>query len=317
MLQLLKNEVIKIYKRPSTLVLLFVLFICIGAIGAFNKYQQTGYSVPDNEEWKRGLTLENKRYEEQLQNESLPEETAHYYIREIAINEYRLEHDYSTNVDYNVWNFVSDSSNLISFIGMLLIIIASGIVANEFQWGTIKLLLIRPISRSKILLSKYITVLLYGMIMLVLLFSFSYLIGSIWFGLPDEYYPYLSYVQNEVKEQSMATHLWIDYSLKFVSILMLTTFAFAISTVFRNSAISIGISLFLLFIGEPITMLLASWFEWAKFLLFANTDLTRYYESTPLISGMSLSFSIMILIIYFIIFQVIAFTVFKKRDIAN
>ena len=83
---------------------------------------------------------------------------------------------------YSVWGFVSDTSNLIQFAGLFAIIIAAGIVASEFNWGTIKLLLIRPIDRGKILASKYLAVIVFALMLLSVLFVFSTLLGLILFG---------------------------------------------------------------------------------------------------------------------------------------
>jgi ABC-2 type transport system permease protein len=57
-------------------------------------------------------------------------------------------------------------------------------------------------------------------------------------------------------------------------------------------------------------------FTWAKYILFANTDLMQYFEGTPMVDGMTLSFSVIMLLVYFFIFQFLAFYVFKKRDVA-
>jgi ABC-2 type transport system permease protein len=92
--------------------------------------------------------------------------------------------------------------------------------------------------------------------------------------------------------------------------------AFMISSVFRNSSLAIGLSLFLLFTGAQFTVLLSIKFSWAKYILFANTDLMQYVDGTPMMEGMSMAFSVIILLIYFIVFQFLAFFVFKKRDVA-
>ncbi|EOR25613.1 ABC transporter permease YhcI [Niallia nealsonii AAU1] len=119
-----------------------------------------------------------------------------------------------------------------------------------------------------------------------------------------------------MKEQSIFIHLIGFYGLNSISLIMLTTMAFMISSVFRNSSLAIGISIFLMFMGNTVTFLLANWFDWAKYLLFANTDLTQYFDGTPLVSGMTLFFSIIMLLVYFIVFIGLAFWVFKKRDVA-
>jgi ABC-2 type transport system permease protein len=71
-----------------------------------------------------------------------------------------------------------------------------------------------------------------------------------------------------------------------------------------------------MFTGGQITNLIAMKFSWAKYILFANTDLMQYFEGSPLINGMSLSFSFSVLTIYFLVFHFLAFYIFNKRDVA-
>jgi ABC-2 type transport system permease protein len=77
-----------------------------------------------------------------------------------------------------------------------------------------------------------------------------------------------------------------------------------------------GLSIFLLFMGGTITSLIASRYDWAKYILFANTDLTQYFDGIPLVKGMTVGFSVFMLLIYFFVFQLLAFRVFTKRDVA-
>jgi ABC-2 type transport system permease protein len=239
-----------------------------------------------------------------------------FYERQIAIKEYQIEHELAPESNYNLWSFIDENMGAIGFIGVFTIIIAAGMVSSEFSWGTIKLLLIRPIHRSKILLSKYITVVLFGIMMLTVLYVVSAAVGLALFGLPKETTPHLAFVNGEVIERSLYLHLIGDYLLTSIDVLMLSTMAFMISTVFRNSSLAIGLSLFLMFMGGTITMLLAGRCEWAKYILFANTNLAVYFDGVPPIEGMTLTFSIIMLLLYFALFQLLAFFVFAKRDVA-
>lgn len=318
MIHLIQNELLKIFKRFGTYVMIGLLIVMVIVIGAFMKYQDSGGTVPDNSEWQRGLQLENENAQKQIDELTGigSTEQISYFKQQIAVNEYRIEHDLSPNVAYSMWDFVSGVSPLIDFAGMFTIIIAAGIVASEFNWGTIKLLLIRPVSRAKILIAKYTTVLIFALIVLFTLFAFSTLLGAILFGSPDSPNPYLSFYDGKVTEQNMFVHLLITYGLSSINMLMLATMAFMISAAFRSSSLAIGISLFLMFMGAQITALIALKYSWAKYILFANTNLMQYFEGVPPVTGMTLSFSIMMLIIYFILFQLIAHFIFKKRDIA-
>lgn len=318
MLKLIQNELLKIFKRPGTYVMIGLLILMATVVGAFTKYQESGGTVPDNSEWIRGLQMENASLQKQIEEleGQIPIEQINYFKQQIAINEYRMENDLSPNVDYSVWEFVTDALPIIDFAGMFTIIIAAGIVASEFNWGTIKLLLIRPISRGKILVAKYITVLLFALVVLAVCFGYSTLLGFVLFGGPESANPYLNFHQGVVTEQSMFVHLLKSYGLNSVGMLMLATMAYMISAVFRSSSLAIGISLFLMFTGGQFTSLIAMKYDWAKYILFANTDLTQYFEGYPLVEGMTLPFSILMLIVYFVIFQVLAHLVFKKRDVA-
>ncbi|MBP2240534.1 ABC-2 type transport system permease protein [Cytobacillus eiseniae] len=318
MIKLIQNEWMKIFRRTGTYVMIGLLLFILTVVGAFVKYQDSRGTIPDNSEWKRGLQVQNESFKKEMEDmgPAIPEAVKDSYERQIAINEYRLTNDLSPNEEYSVWGFISDGSQAIDFVGLFVIIIAGGIVASEFNWGTIKLLLIRPINRGRILASKYITVLLFGLFMLFILFAYSMLLGMILFGFPEQASPYLNYQDGVVTEQSMLLHLLINFGLKSVNMLMLATMAFMISSAFRNNSLAIGLSIFLMFMGGQITSLIAIKYEWAKYLLFANTDLLQYFDGTPMIEGMTLGFSIVMIIIYFVMFQAIAFYVFKKRDVA-
>lgn len=318
MLNLIKNEWMKIFRRPGTYVMIGLLVLMVTVTGAFIKYQEQGGAVPDNQNWEHGLRLENESLKKQLEEMrgTVPRSSINYYERQIALNEYRIEHQISPNEEYSIWSFVNDTSLMIDFAGLFTIIIAAGIIASEFNWGTIKLLLIRPIKRGKILAAKFMTVLLFGLLMLSILFGLSALLGAVLFGFPENPTPYLNYYEGTITEQSMPLHLLVFYGLESINMFMLATMAFMISAVFRNSSLAIGLSLFLMFMGGQVTQMLAAKFTWAKYILFANTDLMQYFNGMPMVEGMTLPFSVFMLIVYFILFLLLAHIVFKKRDVA-
>lgn len=315
MIGLIQNEWMKIFKRPGTYVMIAILLMAASIFSAALKFEQGGNNSGPSKNWVQTLQQENSALTNQMENSHSTQEKQ-YYKKQIAINAYRIQHKIPPETSYHLWNFVNDAAELINLAGLFTIIISAGIVASEFNWGTIKLLLIRPIPRAKILLSKYITILLFAFFMLAILFVYSTALGAIMFGTPEKSSMYLNYNNGAVTEQNMVVHLLIYYGLNSINMLMLATMAFMISSVFRNSSLAVGLSIFLMFTGGQITQLVSMKFSWAKYLLFANTDLTQYFDGTPMVEGMTLSFSIIMLLIYFLIFQFLAFYVFKKRDVA-
>ncbi|WP_421380071.1 ABC transporter permease [Bacillus salacetis] len=316
MFNLIKNEWIKIFSRPGTYVMIGLLVVLVIGVGSVMKFTENPDTSNVSEgDWKQQTQMQIES-DKQYLSENPGGMNEQYIEQQIAINEYRLENDIKPESGQSTWSFVNFNANFVEFVGLFTIIIAAGIVASEFTWGTIKLLLIRPISRTKILLSKYITVLLFGISLLLILFALSSLVGAVLFGAGDGQ-PRLVYIDGAVEEQNMVLYQIKTYLLKSILITMMATMAFMISAVFRNSSLAIGISLFLLFMGGTATQFISMKYDWAKYSLFANTDLTMYTgELQPLVEGMTLGFSITVLIIYFVIFHLLAFIVFKKRDVA-
>ncbi|WP_456277025.1 ABC transporter permease [Bacillus sp. AK128] len=317
MLNLIRNEWMKIFKRAGTFVMIGLIVLVLTTAGLIVKNIEEAPAFDEN--WKQSLQLKNeetKQLIQDLKSSAAPSSQVNSLEREIALNEYRIEHDLSPNQNYSVWGFVKDSSVILQIIGLIVIIVAAGSVASEFNWGTIKLVLIKPIRRSKILMSKYITVISFSLLLIAFSFVYSTILGIILFGMPESDIPYLSYFNGTITEQSMVFHLITYYFYKSIPLLMLGTLAFMMSAVFRNSSLTIGLCIFLLLGGSQITGMIASKYEWAKYLLFANTDLTQYYEGFPMVEGMNITFSVVMLIIYMIIFQGLTHYIFNKRDVA-
>ena len=314
LVKLIQNENMKIYRRVATWVMIGLLVIGVIGIGVMQKYVM---DPPDQSNWKQELTEQNKSYKQMIAEAppGFPDSQKRNFEQQLKVNEYRIEHNIAPLNSNSLWGFMDSSSNLSSLITLFTIIIAAGSVASEFSWGTIKLLLIRPVSRSKILLSKYISSFLFALLLLVVLFGLSFLVGGLFFGFDQVSTPHLAYIDGNVVESSMALHMMSQYGFNSVNLVMMVTFAFMISTVFRSNSLAIGLAIFLMFTGTQIVMIFSK-YSWAKYILFANTDLTQYLNGTPIVEGMTMTFSIVALLVYFVIFNLFSWVIFNKRDVA-
>ncbi|MFC7391831.1 ABC transporter permease [Scopulibacillus cellulosilyticus] len=213
---------------------------------------------------------------------------------------------HGTGMVYNVWDFCSDSTNLLIGVNICGLVIAGDIVASEFAWGTIKLLLIRPIKRYKILLSKYVTVLLFTVFLLLLLYVFSLIFGAIFFGF-----------SHTLESIYTLAGTFLTYSNQSINILISLTFAFMLSTAFRSSSLSISLSIMIVFLSKTVVEALSySKITWGKYIVFSNTDFSQFTKGEPLFTGMTPGFSITVLLIYYLAFLFISWLVFTKRDVA-
>ena len=215
-----------------------------------------------------------------------------------------------------MWSGINGAATLVMLITLFTVIIAGDSLAGEFSTGTIKLLLIRPASRLKILLSKYLSMIMFGLLLLVILFVVSLIVNGILYQFDSTGLPYLTVDSHGVvKEHNMFGHLWQTYLLNGVSTIMFVTLAFMISSAFRSSAMAIGFSIFLLFAGMLMLEIFHP-YAWSKYLLFANLDLSQYLDGQPYQEGMTIGFSIAVLAVYYIVFNLVSWLAFTKRDVA-
>ncbi|WP_408006289.1 ABC transporter permease [Pseudalkalibacillus sp. A8] len=199
------------------------------------------------------------------------------------------------------------STNFLFLLQFVSVIIAGSIVANEFDWGTIKFLLIRPAQRSKILFSKYITALLFGVYLFVSYLILGLLFGLLFFGVSDLTGDFENF-----------GYIILRYMTSFIEVAVMATFAFTLSTVFRSSVIATGTSIFLILTGRTFVEVLAHYqVSWGKYILFANTNLTQFFSGNrPLFSDMTLSGSLVILFIYLAILLTASWYSFSRRDVS-
>jgi ABC-2 type transport system permease protein len=312
MLNLLRNENMKIYRRARTWIMLAILI----AITILSSGLMAHYS-PDlsNSNWRADEQQSLQMNQQTVNAKGIPDSVRESLMHAIQISEYRLENNVAPE-SASMWGASNQLIvNLMQLVTIFVVIIAGDIVANEFSTGTIKLLAIRPISRTKLLLGKYFATMLFGLTTLALLFIVTCLTVGIFYGFEGSSIPHLYVSDGEVKEMNMALYIWTTIGYHSISIIMVATLAFMISTIFRSSSMAIGLSIFTFLISQILVPLLSR-FEWMKYYLFTNVDLTQHLEGIPIIEGTTLGFSISIILIYFIIMNVVSWLVFNKRDIA-
>ncbi|MFS0689500.1 ABC transporter permease [Sporosarcina sp. 179-K 8C2 HS] len=200
---------------------------------------------------------------------------------------------------------IQDPSSLGGTVLLLTVIVAAGIVASEFSQGTIKMLLTRPVKRWKILLSKFLTVNLFGMFLMLIGYVVYILLALLLFK---------SGAGEGMSSWSVWSKSLYMLLLSFGSVFVTATFAFTIGSVFRSSSLAIGLSLFIYFTGSTISALLSQ-YEIAKYLLFTHMDLTQFETGMMLIPDLTMPFSFAVLAVYIVAFLGISFTTFVKRDV--
>ena len=257
---------------------------------------------------------EELTYEQKLEYNS--------YLEEQAESRYILE----TGRDiHNTNSLKGILENFYAQFGIFLIVvvvmIAGTIVSEEFNKGTIKLLLVKPYTRNKILIAKAITTLMMIIFIIVVTLVMQILIGGIIFGFDSLSEPVVAYNfnTNTMEEMNIFANLGVQTLTQLPMIILLATLAFAISTLFTNSTLAITISLLGYMAASIINQLAIGYdLQFMKYFVTMNWDLSIYANGAlPYMEGMSMTMSIIICVIYFLIMMIPTFIVFKKRNIKN
>ena len=203
---------------------------------------------------------------------------------------------------------------------LIAIMFAGTIVSAEFNKGTIKNLLVRPYTRNKILLAKFITsiiMLLFGFVVIGLIQA---IVGGFVFGFENyrSSVAIFDFATRSVQEMSFVKYILISILARLPKYLLLTTLAFALSTITLSSPLALTFT-FVGYSAATAINTVAQSFEKAWFLKFfvtPNWDFTEFlFGKMPSFKEISLPFSAMICLIYFAIMIVASFAIFKKRDV--
>lgn len=219
----------------------------------------------------------------------------------------------------------AETLNFFNYFGLFIVIItifiSGSIVSSEFSKGTIKLLLVKPYSRIKILLSKYITTVIITIMSILVLLLSVFLVSGVLYGFGS--FATKPVIYNYATE-SMEAISYIKYMLTYIGYnlpyyLMYGIIAFALSTIILNTGASVTISLFV-YISSNIVETITRYFDISilKYYITNNIDFGKYIFNAPCSTeGVSITFNLIIYAIYFIAIAFFTILSFRKRNIKN
>ncbi|RAL26637.1 ABC transporter permease [Thermoflavimicrobium daqui] len=325
MVSLVYNEFFKIIRKKRMLVVTLILLILI-PIFTYAQYQAVDSAMKQlgTSDWRAILQQQIIDQQNRLSSSRIAPEWKEYIRLNIKQQQYYLDHDINPTTPGSptfMRKFIEQATEL--FIPLLVVVLAADLVSSEHAGGTIKLLLTRPVPRWKILLSKYLSLLLSISLLLLITAILSYLISGIIFGYRGWDMPVLTGFQMEnehlLTENVHMVPQWkyilMAYGLAWFSAIAVGTITFMVSVLVRGTAASMGAMLAAVVAGTLLSQVAPNWHE-LKYIAFINLNLTDYLAGNPiLVEGMNLPFSLTVLAVWSLVSLIIAFVSFTRRDI--
>lgn len=246
------------------------------------------------------------------------------------ISKYRLDNDISAAIYESddewaddkytytgeLYNNLKNGSALLVFVLIIIIVIAGGIISKEFSQGTIKFLLINPVKRNKIFWSKYLTLLSYSLFLTVMTFVLEFIMSLIVFGPSEINTQLLLVTDGQVAAQSGLLFSFERYMLIYVEIFVAFTIAFMISSLFRNSALAIALSIIIYFVGSTVCQVAALFnLDFFRYTIFATMDLSTILDGNSLFVHMTAEFALVVIAVHIVLLLLTAHDAFTKKNV--
>lgn len=290
--------------------------------------------IMDEEEYNQTSSGDYASYQEyvtyntKLKNDAIKN-------REILL--YSTEHEIEHDISYNLLDDVTEGIRYmntkikvnqvfhLSVVVMIIVAITnSGIISHEHSKGTIKNIITTPVQRWKILLSKFIYLLLDTYLIWLLGLVIISLLAGIQYGFNDLLDLKLVYVGGQVKEVNYYLYILKDIFLASIPIICFLSILFFLSAVTLNTSLTVGIisslsvvSFFLWIMmitnSFPNIVYTPFWYLDCGYIL-SNAEI--YVDSLKNVSynlGTGIISSLVISIILYILTNI----VYIKRDIKN
>ncbi|MFC0334903.1 ABC transporter permease [Paenibacillus sepulcri] len=322
---LVYNEMVKLTGKRRLLVVAFIIAILISLF----TYAQLRQAEENRKrfgdvDWRLALEQQLAGWENRLSSGRASEDDGENLKVRIEQQRYYLDHNINPSepgAPTFVRGFVENGINLL--LPLMMMIVAADIVSSEYSAGTIKVLLTRKVMRWRILLSKYLALTLSVSLIITLFGLLSTLISGVVFGFQGWTAPVLTgfSVSNGLLDASGVHTLpqWqfiiMELGLAWFVSLIVATITFMLSVLFRSTAAVMGVMLACLIAGTILSAMVESW-ESAKYLFMVNLQLIGYLEeAAPPVEGMSLGFSLLVLLVWGASALAVAFITFTKRDV--
>lgn len=250
-------------------------------------------------------------------------------LDEIRAEAMIAKHVIDTGKDlYNINNASYSYKEYMLAIGELMLIlviitVAGSIVSEEFNKGTIKQLLIRPYTRTKIWFSKYFASIIITIIVALIIGVIAAIVFGIFMGFDDfGVYNIGVYDYNSGSAYCMNVFAYIGtiFISKIPLLIMLGTMAIFVSTILNNTAMAVAVPLLGTIAASIVSPLLMYYekFRFLKYFITPHWDWSVYnFGKKSIFEFIDFRFSIIVYMIWLIALIGLAIFRFKKEDIKN
>lgn len=203
---------------------------------------------------------------------------------------------------------------LILQIPLLVALVTGDLISGESAAGTIRLLATKPVSRTSILLAKFIAGLIYTLLLLIWLGIMSWALALFIFG-PGDMIVLKSEELIILQHQDTAWRFFTAFAISFVSLSVVATFSLCLSCFADNSIGPIISTMAVIILFTIIGTLEIPLFDAVKPFLFTTHMVVWRNAFDMPVSSSQITQSLVIMLMHIVLFLSVAIYRFNKMDI--
>lgn len=236
------------------------------------------------------------------------------YLNTIKINNYMLEHGIEPYKTHSTTNYLLSLNKLFALVVMLSVVIVSKIITDEYKYSTLNILITVPCKRYKVLLSKILAMITICIGIILSLYLISIIIGGLFFGFGDLTSDVVTCRNNVLYVRNVILESLLNNFYNVFTLIGCASLTLMLSIVFKSGIISTCAGICVYLLGSQLTIAFRE-LPWIKYTIFANMQFQMYVNGIELFDGITPKFSIIVLMLYSLLFLMISFIVFEKRNV--
>jgi ABC-2 type transport system permease protein len=324
-LGLFENETLKLLRRrrPQLVFVVLVIFLAV-SVWAQHRQRQNRREADGEQNWRATVEKRVHDAERRSRQRRIFVGFSRFQAFEAARLRYHLERDINPNQQTGPLyskGFAVLASTLL--LPLLMTVLCADLVSSEASSGTIKMLLTRPVSRWRVLLSKLAVMAMFATLLVGAAALLSWLIAGLAFGWRGFTAPVLTGFRFGLDGVDLsrvrAAPLWLDtlatWGLAWYAVVVVGIIATTFSVLFRSTAGAMGTFMAVLAAGALLGQLASDW-ELAKWLFVTNLPLPQFYSGVPPpVASMTLMQSVAVLGAWGVGAGALGLWLFSRRDV--
>ena len=308
-------ELLKVFKRKSFIVFLLLIIFITVLLTLFNKSE-----ISDEIEYLDKLTKEQYPYDDYDNYLKRYGEYEKINSNEILKKEYILNND--INIDEKVKSDLYVSKTIVLFLSIYIIVLSCRSFGYEYDIGTIKLLMLYKNERRKIVLSKFISLVIISCLISNLVFFCNALTTIFVHGNIFKFVELIPIYGNIMEKPLLIVHT-CEYLMLLIPQILLISISLLMGLLFKSSTISSSITIFIylcsslitdLFLQMKIRIIEFSFLPYVDYTIFTNkTSLILYNIENGI--NINVNTGLIIIVIYSLFMLILTISIFKKREL--